>query len=162
MSGATVTKPLIILDSARPVLQTQHAETNSTPARSGPFVVYGFPIGVGILWSCGRGNPTWSPLCQHRRVGRVSSRDVHWSLRWDIWDVCNMTHFNAIHSVGCRFWVFFCTWVWTRGGKQSQRTRNAKITSLWRRNDVATSFWRHHDVIIASCARWGGTDNMKS
>ena len=37
---------------------------------------------------------------------------------------------------------------------QSQRTHDAIITSLWRRNDVATSFWRHNDVIIASCARW--------
>ena len=37
---------------------------------------------------------------------------------------------------------------------QSQRTHDAKITSLWRQNNVATSFWRHNDVIIASCARW--------
>ena len=35
-----------------------------------------------------------------------------------------------------------------------QRTQNAIITLLWRRNDVATSFWRHNDVIIASCVRW--------
>ena len=36
----------------------------------------------------------------------------------------------------------------------SQRPHDAKITSLWRPNDVATSFWRHNNVIIASCARW--------
>ena len=42
----------------------------------------------------------------------------------------------------------------------SQRTHDAKITSLWHQNDVATSFWRHNDVIIASCARWAGTCNI--
>ena len=36
----------------------------------------------------------------------------------------------------------------------SQRTDDAIITSLWRRNDVATSFRRHNDVIIALCAHW--------
>ena len=35
-----------------------------------------------------------------------------------------------------------------------QRTQNAIITLLWRRNDVPTSFWRHNDVIIASCVHW--------
>ena len=38
------------------------------------------------------------------------------------------------------------------GALPSQRAHDAKITSLWRQNDVATSFWRHNDVIIASCA----------
>ena len=34
----------------------------------------------------------------------------------------------------------------------SQRTQDAKITSLWHQNDVA--FWRHNDVIITYCVRW--------
>ena len=34
----------------------------------------------------------------------------------------------------------------------TQRTHDAIITSLWRRNDVAMSFWRHNHVIIESCA----------
>ena len=35
----------------------------------------------------------------------------------------------------------------------TQRTRDAIITSLLRHNDVATSLWRNDDVIIAPCAR---------
>ena len=38
----------------------------------------------------------------------------------------------------------------------TQRSHDAKITSLWRQNGVTTSFWRHNDVIIASCARREG------
>ena len=46
---------------------------------------------------------------------------------------------------------------WIVVNDSSQRAHGAKITSLWRQNDVATSFWRHNDVIIAShvrCESW--------
>ena len=55
------------------------------------------------------------------------------------------------------------SWIWanpqiissqTTHTKVSQRTHDAKTTSLWRQNDVATSHWGHYDVIIASCACW--------
>ena len=36
----------------------------------------------------------------------------------------------------------------------SQRTRDAIITWLWRRNDVTTSLWRNNDVIITPCVHW--------
>ena len=51
---------------------------------------------------------------------------------------------KLVSNVSCKYQVTH----------KDQRTRDAKITSLWRQNDVATSFWRHNDVIIASCARW--------
>ena len=57
---------------------------------------------------------------------------------------------SETHSQG-RLWHH---WALFRLPKISQRTHDAIITSLWRRNDVATSFWRHSDVIIASCACW--------
>ena len=42
----------------------------------------------------------------------------------------------------------------TTRGQTSQRTPDAKITSLWRRDVVLTSWCRYYCVIIASCARW--------
>ena len=35
-----------------------------------------------------------------------------------------------------------------------EKWEDAKLTSLWRQNDVAASLWSHNDVIIASCVRW--------
>ena len=43
---------------------------------------------------------------------------------------------------------------WKMLSMSSQRTHDAKITSVWCQNDVATSFWRHDDVITALCDRW--------
>ena len=37
---------------------------------------------------------------------------------------------------------------------RAQRTHDAIITSLFRRDDVATSFWHNNDVVIALCAHW--------